>query len=113
GVVSASPAPWSRVENLTSVSLTFAEPIDPSTLDADTILAYELPTGNRKANGTGHDVEPIAGTLSYDGLTATFTFDEPLETNRWYWVFLEVEVQTLGGDVIEGSNAWRFRTAGN
>lgn len=111
GLVSASPAPWSRVKTLDSVSITFEEAIDPATLDASTILAFELPEGNRKANGTGHDPAPIAGTLSYDGLTATFTFDEPLQPNRWYWVFLEVDVMTLGGDPVQGNNAWRFRTA--
>ncbi|MBL0174332.1 MAG: Ig-like domain-containing protein [Ignavibacteria bacterium] len=83
----------------TTVSATFCEPMDPSTI---TLYTFMLK----------HGATPVAGTVSYLGVTATFTPTNPLDAATLYTATVTSGVKDLAGNAMEADYTWTFTTAG-
>lgn len=111
GVGSVSPAPWSRAARDGEIRVPFDAPIDPETFDPGTIRVYKgYQSGYAQAFIAG--IDGIDGTFHYDAATqeALFTPAEPLTPDKWYWVVLELDVVDEAGNVLQGEDAWLFKT---
>ena len=53
---------------------------------------------------------PVAGTVSYDGVTAGFSPASPLANNTIYTVIVTREVRDLTGNALASNHTWRFAT---
>lgn len=80
------------------ISITFSEPMDPLTITSANITL---------ADG----VTPVSGTLTYFGLTATFTpSGGQLETDTTYTATITTGVRDLAGNAMANNVAWDFTT---
>jgi len=73
-----------------AVSVTFSEPMTPSTVNADTVSL------------TGPEGEAVAGTVVYDGWTATYTPSQDLEPSTTYTVTVAQGAEDLAGNPVAG-----------
>lgn len=78
-----------------AISATFSEDMKASTVSAVTFLM------NRD----------IAGTVTYDNRTATFTPDENLEYNQTYIATITTDVRDVAGNKLAANYMWSFITA--
>jgi hypothetical protein len=85
------------VHENSSVSATFSEAMDPQTIHT---LSFVLHTG----------AVPIAGTVTYTGMTARFTPTAKLLYNTRYTATLTNMVRDLAGNALLGSFSWSFTT---
>ncbi len=83
-----------------SVNATFSEAIDPLTV---TDASFTLKQGNTI----------VAGTLSYQGRTATFEPSAALTPGAVYTATIAKEVSDLAGNALAGANTWNFTAAAN
>lgn len=81
----------------TSVTVTFSEPMAPTSISAATL------TMRRGA-------VPISATITYVGLTATLTPWVPLAYDTEYTITLSVGAEDLAGNPLESAYEWRFTT---
>ncbi|HET6528057.1 MAG TPA: Ig-like domain-containing protein, partial [Balneolaceae bacterium] len=81
----------------TTISATFDEQINPSTLNTATFI---LRRGR----------ENIEGSVEYSGTTATFIPDENLEFDERYTARITDEVEDLAGNNLGRNFDWRFST---
>ncbi|HEU5311409.1 MAG TPA: Ig-like domain-containing protein, partial [Candidatus Eisenbacteria bacterium] len=88
----------SDVDFSTSVSATFSEAVDPSSVTAASFLV------------TGPGDQAVPGTVSVDGAAVTFTPAEPLAPNTLHTVTTTTEVQDLQGNHLGSDVAWSFTT---
>lgn len=79
------------------IFITFSEEMDPATIDEDTVTLTDGAT-------------PVLGTLTYFGLTATFTPDSHLTTNTTYTATVTTGVTDLAGNALASDRAWDFTT---
>lgn len=97
-VVSSSPPPgMGGVATNQAVSVTFSEPMDPTSISDAT---FTMRRG----------VTPIAATVTYAGLTAVLTPWEELAYDTEYTVTLSVDAVDLAGNALESAYEWRFTT---
>jgi len=84
----------------TSITATFSEPMNESTLNDETIIVE---------NSTG---SAIAGAVTYDSATRTVTFDPTanLEYNETYNVTITTGVADLAGNHLAAHKTWNFTT---
>lgn len=104
-VVSTSPANAAvGVSTSASVSATFSEPVDPTTINATSF------TVRATASGTA-----VAGTVTYNAATrvATFTPSVPLATNTAYTVTIAGTVRDLAGNQMGANFQSTFTTGDN
>lgn len=80
-----------------TVSATFSEQIDPSTISAETFTLSE--NGDR-----------IDGDVQYSNRTATFNPSSNLQYGSTYRAQISTEVEDLAGNQLEESHQWTFRT---
>jgi hypothetical protein len=80
------------------VLATFSEGMDPTTM---TNLNFKL---------TGPGTTPIAGTVTYVGLTATFTPNAPLANSVVYTSTVTTAVKDLAGNSLAANYSWTFTT---
>jgi hypothetical protein len=80
-----------------TVKVIFSETMDPGTINAANILLEK---------GT----EAIAGTVSYSGVTATFTPSAALAANNLYTATVTTAVKDAAGNPMEISYKWSFTT---
>jgi hypothetical protein len=95
-VISTNPATdEENVRTTTTISATFSEAIEASTIN-DTTFAI---VGN------------IPGTITYSVRTATFTPDTDLVVSHIYTAAITTGVRDLAGNAIEANHVWQFTTA--
>ncbi|MFZ2444900.1 MAG: Ig-like domain-containing protein [Syntrophobacteraceae bacterium] len=81
------------------ITATFNEPMDPSTLTAETFTLEQ---------GTA----PVAGTVTYVGRTAIFTPEITLEPYTEYTSTINALAKDRAGNNLAGMFAWNFTTRG-
>ena len=97
-VTITSPLPdASGVAIDTSVSVTFSEEIDDSTITTSTF----------RISADGHN---LPGTVTYSGTTATFTPSDDFEFNQDYLVLVSTGVSDPAGNAMANNYSWSFRT---
>ena len=100
-VISTDPA-----QNATSVPLnkvitaTFSVPMDPLTIAATTFTLKEGST-------------PVAGTVSYSGITASFTPTNPLNVSPVYTATITIGATDKLGIPMANNYVWTFSTQAN
>jgi hypothetical protein len=91
----------------TKVGAFFSEPMDPQTVNAQSFTLFQGAT-------------PIAGTISYSGVAATFAPTSPLAANTRYTATVTSAATDLAGNKLSGNQAvfpapgnyiWSFTTA--
>ncbi len=80
------------------LSATFSEPMDPLTISTTTFLLRE--GGN-----------PVVGTVTYSGVTATFTPSVPLQNLSTYTATITTTVTDLAGNHLATNYVWNFTTS--
>ncbi|MEW6586586.1 MAG: Ig-like domain-containing protein [Nitrospirota bacterium] len=85
----------------TTVTATFSESMDPSTITSATFLL-------RDSAGSA-----VAGAVDYSGLTATFTPSGALQPNVTYTATVTTEAKDLAGNALAADFSWSFTTAGD
>jgi hypothetical protein len=84
----------------TSVTATFSEAMNPTTLNATTFTL------------TGPGTTPVAGVVSYAASTATFTPSGPLALNTLYTATITTGAKDVFGNALANNFVWTFTTAG-
>jgi hypothetical protein len=79
------------------IAFTFSEPMDPSTISTATFTLMQGTT-------------PVAGTVSYSGVTATFTPAENLAPLTTYTATISTGVTDLAGNPLGADISWSFTT---
>ena len=80
-----------------ALSATFSEALNPLTVNTTT---FTLKQGNTA----------VAGTVTYAGLTATFTPTSALAANLPYTATITTGVQDLSGNALAANYVWTFTT---
>ncbi|WP_168063718.1 Ig-like domain-containing protein [Candidatus Manganitrophus noduliformans] len=94
-VISTTPGPDEKdVSSNTAITVTFSEEMDPNTITTGTFFLDRGATG----------------TVSYAGLTATFTPSGPLEFDRSYTATVTTGAKDLAGNPLEINQVWGFKT---
>lgn len=97
-VVSTDPANGAiNVATIKVITATFNEAMDPSTINATTFLLKQGTT-------------PIAGTVTYAGLTATFTPSSVLAGNTVYTATITTGSRDPAGNALVADYVWTFNT---
>ncbi len=96
-VVIRLPAPDEIfVKSVEAVLVTFSEPIDPFTINSQSLTL--------SLNGT----TPVAGTVTYVGTTARFEPSAKLVDNAAYTVTVSGTVSDLAGNPLGAADVWNF-----
>ncbi len=85
------------VDLLKQVTATFSMPMNPATINASNFTVY-------------HGTTPIAGTISYNGSTATFAPVSTLLSNTVYTCTINTGVQNATGIPMVNNYVWSFTT---
>lgn len=85
------------VARSTNVEFIFSEAMDPLTINNSTFTLKE-----------GSD--PVPGTVSYSGTTATFTPSSPLAANTIYTATMTTGATSLTGNSLVTNEVWSFTT---
>ncbi len=133
-VVSTNPANMAGHVSLEQViTVIFNVEMDPATLtqasfilqeeggDPKSLKAFDISSdrinskpnesfANTKAQSTEQAFTPIAGTVTYSGLIATFTPSNPLTSNRTYTGTIVGTVKDLMGNFLQTDYVWTFST---
>ncbi|MGC2232124.1 MAG: Ig-like domain-containing protein, partial [Candidatus Acidiferrum sp.] len=88
------------VAQSTTVSATFSEPMEASTINATTFTL------------AGPGVTPVTGSVSYAGSTATFTPGAALATGTLYTATITTGATDPTGNALAANYVWTFTTAG-
>ncbi len=81
----------------TAITATFSEPMDASTIDETTFVVND-------------GASDIAGTVTYDDVTATLTPDEELNYDTTYTATVTTGARDLAGNPLQNSYEWSFTT---
>jgi methionine-rich copper-binding protein CopC len=81
-----------------SVTATFSEQMDPSTITAESFTV------------TGPGLTPVPGTVTYLGTTATFTPDSTFTADTTFTATITTEARDLAGNLLATDFAWSFTT---
>lgn len=84
-----------------ALSITFSEPLNPSTLTTTSVAV--VPSGG----GAG---AALAGLVTYSGATAIFTPATPLPGSTRYTVAITTAVKDLAGNALASDYVWSFTT---
>ncbi len=88
----------SNVTNNNAVTVTFSEPINPTTLDGNLSLISSFPLAN------------VDATITYSGNTAILRPMALLKNNQTYTVSLNKEISDLSGNPMLSKYSWKFVT---
>ena len=80
-----------------AIAATFSEPMNPATITRSTFMLKK---------GT----QPVSGTVSYAGATATFTPTSALKTNTLYTATITTRAKDVDGNALASSFVWSFTT---
>jgi hypothetical protein len=97
-VVSTSPLMGAnQVDWSTTITATFSEPVDPTTVNAQSFLLTEVGV-------------PVQGTVTYSRNTATFTPSQVLSLYGPYQATVTTAVRDLAGNAMAAPFTWSFST---
>lgn len=82
----------------TTIVAAFSEPMDPATITGTTFTLKDSSNN------------PISGTVSYSGTTATFTPVSVLTNNTTYTATITTGAEDEAGNAIAGNHTWSFTT---
>jgi hypothetical protein len=82
------------------VAFTFSEAMDPSTVNTTT---FTLKQG----------VTAVQGTVTYSGMTATFTPTNTLAAGTVYTATMTTGAKTIAGNSLASNSVWSFTTGGS
>jgi hypothetical protein len=100
-VTSTSPVNnTTSVDSTSSLTATFSEAIDPSTVSSST---FTLNQGSSR----------VSGSVTHTGTTATFTPTSALKGGTVYKATITTGVKDIAGNAITASYSWSFTTAGS
>ena len=102
-VISVTPILTVGVCASTTVSATFSQAMNPSTINTTT---FTLTEGIPPATAT-----PVQGVVTYAGSTATFTPSSPLALNKSYQAMITTGATDLSGVALATNFVWNFTTA--
>jgi len=88
------------------VSATFNEAMNPATINASSITL----TATMNIAGTKAALVPIAGKVTYSGMTATFTPSTPLVSNTTYTGRVTTGAKDQMGNALQEDYVWTFNT---
>ncbi|MDX2253577.1 MAG: Ig-like domain-containing protein [Nitrospira sp.] len=100
-VIGTSPSSGAtNVATTSALTVTFSEPIDPSSVTTETFSVRAGPN------------PPITGTLSVNGATVTFTPSPgaPLDFNTSFTVTLTTGIRDLARNTLQTNYIWTFTT---
>jgi outer membrane protein assembly factor BamB len=98
-VLSTTPPGYSTsVPVYSSITATFTEAIDPTTVSAASFILMDGTT-------------PVPGTVTYNGGTATFTPSAFLTPSTVYTAKITTGVRDLAGNALSSSYSWQFQTS--
>ncbi len=80
-----------------ALSATFSEAMNPSTINTSTFNLKQGPIA-------------VSGTVTYSGVTATFTPSSPLAPNTNYTATITTGVTDLAGNALVSTYVWSFRS---
>jgi len=83
-----------------NISITFSEAMNPLTITTSTVTLRE-------------GINPIAGTVSYGGVTGVFTPTNDLDPTTLYTATVTTAVTDLAGNAMEATYTWTFTTGEN
>jgi len=86
-----------NVSILSTVTATFSEAIDNSTINTSTFILED-------------DSNPVGGTVTYAGTTATFTPSSNLAYDTTYTATITTGVKDLAGNAMAADYPWSFTT---
>ncbi|MFO7977218.1 MAG: Ig-like domain-containing protein, partial [Bacteroidales bacterium] len=81
------------------ITADFSENLDPFTVNSNSFIVMQGTVG-------------VAGTISYTGVTATFTPDAGLLSGVEYTATFTTDIQDLAGNALENEYSWTFTTGG-
>lgn len=84
----------------TTINVTFSEPMDPSSITANSFLLYNVDT-----------LSYVSGTVTYSGTTAVFTPSAQLMAGKKYMATITTAVRDIAGNYLMTAYSWYF-TAG-
>ncbi|MDZ7757094.1 MAG: ice-binding family protein [Rhodohalobacter sp.] len=93
-----------NIERNVSVTITFSEPMDPTTINETT---FTLKQGSSAVEG---DVSYAGTTTTF---TATFTPVNPLNASEVYTAAISVGAKSSKGVALESKTEWSFTTGGS
>ena len=97
-VVSTGPANSATgVPRNPSITATFSEAMNPTTLNATTFVVMNGATA-------------VAGTVTYSGNTVTFTPTNTLASNTLFTATISTAATDLAGNPLAAAKVWSFRT---
>jgi Bacterial Ig-like domain/FG-GAP-like repeat len=100
-VTSTTPADGDTGVSLTSaITAIFSEPMASNSVNTAT---FTLKDGSNN---------PISGTVTYAGQTATFTPSAALSYSRTYMATLSTGLRDLAGNALQNNKVWSFATGG-
>jgi len=88
------------------VSATFNEAMNPLTINTSSITL----TATMNIAGVKAALVPIAGAVTYSGMTATFTPSTPLAANTTYTGRVTTAAKDMMGNAIQEDYVWTFNT---
>lgn len=83
-----------------TITITFNEEMNPSTINVD---SFTIVTGTTA----------VAGTITYNGVVATFTPTLPLSSNKTYVGKITTAAKDLNGNALQEDYIWSFSTGMN
>src|SRR5439155_1542237 len=86
-----------EVDISTQIATTFSEAMDVSTINTTTFTLTQRTT-------------PVAGTVNYSGVTATFTPVDTLAPLTTYTVSISTGAKDLAGNALTSDITWSFTT---
>jgi ketosteroid isomerase-like protein len=99
-VVSTIPAGGATTVAVnTTISATFSEAMNPATISAATVIL------------TGPGATPVSGSVTYTGITATFTPTAVLATSTSYTATITTGAKDSAGAPLAANVVWTFTTA--
>lgn len=96
-VTSTSPVGGGTAALSSDISATFSEAMDPLSIS---VSSFVLMQGSN----------PVSGSVSYAGLTATFDPASDLATDAFYTATITGEARDLAGNLLPGNFVWSFTT---
>lgn len=115
GVLSVSPKPWTYASRGTSVDITFEGDFAAGALEEGVnVRVFEFWRGLLYAISKGKlNFGSEKGVMSEDGNVATFTPNGNLKADKYYWIFLNIDVEDEHDNLLEGHANWLFKTLSN
>ncbi len=92
-----------------NISATFTKPMDPMTINSDSFNLIQETSSTTTATPVPF---PLAGRVTYSGVTAVFTPEEALTAGETYSASVSMNATDLDGNPLSEDHTWAFTTSG-